>query len=113
MKRIALALVLLTAPLTLTACETLPIPASATRIDEQALGAVYAASILANHAITATAPTMTRDQALKAKAFKAKADAAVKAAERAKAVGDALAYTAAISDATSALNAISAIVKEK
>lgn len=111
MKAVFLALTLLSAPFALTACETLPIPTSANRIDEQALGAVYAAGILANHAIVATAPTMTRDQALKARAFKARADSAVKAAEQAKAVGDALAYASAIREATSALNGVSATIK--
>lgn len=112
MKHLVLSALLLTAPLTLTACGTIP-SATASKLDEQALGAVYAAATLANHAITASAPTMSRDQALKAKALKLKMDSAVKAAERAKAVGDAFAYSTAISDATSTLNAISAIVKEK
>lgn len=110
MKHIALTLALLTAPL--AGCANFPtIPASASRIDEQALGAVYAAGILANHAIIATAPTMSRDQALKARAFKSKADAAIKAAEGAKAIGDALAYSTAIAEATSALNGVSATIK--
>lgn len=115
MRHAIIALALLTAPL--AACESLPaIPASANRIDEQALGAVYAAGTLANYAITATAPTMSRDQALKAKAFKAKADAAVRAAEQAKAIGDAFGYAKAVADATSALNGVSAALpasKEK
>lgn len=115
MKHIALALALLTAPL--AGCANLPsIPASASKIDEQALGAVYAAGTLANYAIIATAPTMSRDQALKVRAFKAKADAAVMAAEQAKAIGDAFAYAKAVADATSALNSVSAALpasKEK
>lgn len=112
MKHIALSLALLTAPL--AGCANFPtIPATASKLDEQALGAVYAAATLANYAIIASAPTMSREQALKAQALKVKMDSAVKAAERAKAVGDAFAYSTAIADATGALNAISAIVKEK
>lgn len=107
-----IALALLTAPL--AACGSLPtIPASASKFDEQALGAVYAAATLANYAIAASAPTMSKESALKAKAFKVKLDSAVKAAEHAKSVGDTFTYATAISDATGALNAISAIVKEK
>jgi hypothetical protein len=107
MKHAILALALLTAPL--TACSSFPtIPASASKIDEQALGSVYAAATLANYAIKASAPTMSKDQALKVKAFKVKVDSAVKAAERAKEIGDAFAYSQAVADATSALNSITA-----
>lgn len=110
MKHLILSALLITAPFTLTACET--VPASVSRLDEQALGTAYAAATLANYTIAATAPTMSREKALKAQALKERYTTAIRKAETAKAIGDALGYRANIADATKAFNAVSVLVKE-